>query len=159
MTFMKKLASCWIIPAAFVVDRLTKVWAHNTLRFSMPVDVWPGVFRFAYVENTGAAFGLFHNQRIPLLVMTGIAILLLFAYFFKKYDALPKAGRFALCLLLAGALGNYFDRLFLSYVIDFLEITLIRFPVFNIADCCVVLSFVILSYIVLFTKEAEEGAG
>ncbi len=151
--------SCWLAPAAFVLDRVTKLWAQQSLRGASPLELWPGVLRFVYVENTGAAFGMLKGRQTFLLLVTGVALLSLLLWLLlrgKTLQALPKA---ALWLLLGGALGNFADRLVYGAVVDFIEIRLFSFPVWNVADACVCVAFALLAGWILLHKEEKPDAG
>ncbi len=152
-------ACCWLALAAFVIDRLTKLWAQSALRGQPPMDVWPGIFRLIYVENTGAAFGMLQGRQVFLLILTGVALSGLFWWLLTRASGKPPLLRAALWLLFGGAMGNFADRLFLGAVVDFMEIRLFSFPVFNVADCCVSFAFVLISGFILFGKEARTDAG
>ena len=155
---MKLWSGCWIAPAAFALDRVTKHFAQAALRGNAPVTVIPFALRLIYVENTGAAFGALSGQRVLLLVLTGVALLALLFFQIFRGARLPRLVRVSLWLVIGGAAGNFFDRLFLGYVIDFIEVTLFRFPVFNIADMCVVAAFALLVCLILFSKEEKADA-
>ena len=118
----------------------------------------PGMLRFAYVENFGAAFGLFEQHAALLLIATAAMIAALLAFLFVKKNTLPKLAEHGLWLLAGGAVGNFADRLFFGYVVDFLEIRFVSFPVFNIADCCVTVSTVLLMGWILSHREAQPNA-
>lgn len=137
---------------------MTKWLAISKLRGAGPVEVLPGVLRLIYVENSGAAFGLFQQHALPLLFATAAALIGLIIFLVAKRNSLPTLAKLALWLLAGGAAGNFADRLFLGYVVDFLEIRLFSFPIFNIADCCVSVSAVLLMGFILFHKEARHGS-
>lgn len=155
---MQGRVGCWLATAAFAMDRVTKLWAVSRLRGSPPVGVINGMLRFVYVENTGASFGIWGEQRVLLLLVTGVAILGLLLFLLTRGRARSSFVRVTLWLLLGGALGNFVDRLFLGYVIDFIEIILFSFPVFNIADCCLCISFGLLAGWILLDRETKPNA-
>ncbi len=156
---MKRDVSWLLAPLALILDRLTKLWAQSTLMGEGSLPIWPGVLRFIYVENTGAAFGLLKGRQLALLIVTGVALLALFLWLLFRARTVPPLARISMWLLLGGALGNFIDRLFLSYVVDFIEITLFPFPVFNISDICICVAFVLLSCWLLLSKEEKPDAG
>lgn len=131
---------------AILVDQATKAYVvahldrHETW---MPVDFIEPVFRFTLVHNTGAAFGMF-PQGGTLFLLIAIVVSSVILYYYRH---LPFGGwivRLALALQLAGALGNVIDRVRLGYVIDFLKVT--YWPVFNVADSCIVIGVVLLAF-------------
>ena len=118
------------------LDQLTKFWVVQTFDLTIPpqtIPLWPGVFHFTFVTNTGAAFSLFSENGdwlrwLSLAVSVGLILLGLLA---------PLANRFEQAgygFVLGGALGNGIDRFLSGEVVDFLDFRLIQFPVFNLAD-------------------------
>ena len=111
-------------------------------------------FSLTYVRNTGAAWGFLGNMDESIrpyffYVITAAAILVMFYYFFKAPVSQPLT-RMSLCLILAGAFGNFIDRLYLHYVIDWIHVKwnftwwAYDYPVFNVADSCVTVGVIIL---------------
>lgn len=139
------------------VDQLTKVLAREYLANTGGKDIIPGIFRFEYLENRGAAFGILQEQRILLLLVTFL-ILAILIYCYHKIPVTPKFIPLQLVLLLitAGALGNMIDRIFRNYVIDFLYFELIDFPIFNVADCYVVIGSALFMLLSLFYYKDED---
>lgn len=143
--------------ALLAADQLTKLLAYTFLRPNGPVELLPGVFELHYLENQGAAFGMMeHMQWIFIL----FALVMTFAAGFV-YLRLPLERRFLplriLCVTLsAGALGNMIDRLAHRYVIDFLYVSLIDFPIFNVADIYVCVSTAVLLILLLFVYKDED---
>lgn len=132
--------------AGLVVDQLTKFWVAQTFELTTPPDslaLWPGVFYFTYVTNSGAAFSLFSNNGewlrwLSLAVSLGLIALGLKARLPNRWEQVGYG------LILSGALGNGIDRLLFGEVIDFLDFRLIRFPIFNVADVCINIGIVCL---------------
>lgn len=157
------------ITAALVsLDQLTKWLAVISLKNAEPVTVIPHVLGFTYVENRGAAFGILQGQRWLFLIFTGVVmaailVLLLFGRF-RRY----RLFNISATLIVAGGVGNFIDRLIHSYVVDFLEFLFIEFPVFNVADCYVVVGSILLLVFFFFfyddkrpvlADKAEESHG
>ena len=155
---MRRTTGCWLASAAFVLDRFTKWLAILELCGKDPVDVLPGILRLVYIENTGAAFGLLGRHKIPLILLTAVIIIGLIVFLICKGNALPSLARYVLWLLAGGAAGNFADRLFLGYVVDFLEFRFMPFPVINVADCCITVSVVLLAGWILLHREARPDA-
>ena len=112
------------------LDQSTKWLAQTKLLFFQSVTIIPNIFTFDLVHNYGAAYGILQNQRLFLLSVT--AIVIFGGIFFSKTIIQSKWSHYGLIFLLSGAIGNGIDRLFLGYVIDFINIKI--FPVFNFAD-------------------------
>ncbi len=173
MTFLKNLLRrqfCqyykgWIemlllvgVLAALLValDHITKYWALTYLKPLGNTSVIEGILDFTFVENRGAAFGFLSGQRWLFIILT-LVISVGIIYIFIK---LPRNKvnlwiRFSLLLIFAGAMGNIIDRIYRGYVVDFLEITFISWPVFNMADIYVVIGTTMLMFIMLFVLKDE----
>ena len=152
---------CLIIVALVVgADQLTKQLVVHFLDKKVPFDVIPGVFRFSYVENRGAAFGMLDEHRWVFMVVSTVAIVAMLIYMWKLA---PKNMfmRVGLSLVIGGGIGNMIDRVAYGYVVDFLDFC--AFPtlwkwVFNVADACVCIGAgMVMLYLVLeIIKEAKE---
>ncbi len=141
-----------LLLAALLVaaDQWTKAWSASTFRAGGSLPVGLG-FNFTYVENTGAAFGILRNvsfnvfglnvDGVVLLGILSLVVSVLLVWFIVRHSGtVSRLTRIALALLLAGAAGNMIDRLLHRYVIDFIHFQWgnFNFPVFNVADICVV---------------------
>lgn len=140
-----------------VFDQWTKWLATAHLMDQAPIVLWDGVFELNYLENRGAAFGLFQDQKIFFIIVTVIIV----AFLCWFYHRIPDGRRhfwmkLAVVVCLAGALGNFVDRMVNSYVVDFFYFKLIDFPIFNVADIYVTCSavFFVILYI-FYYKEAD----
>ena len=128
-----------LIFAGIAVDQLSKYLAVIFLSPVSTVPIVPHVFHLTYVENNGAAFSMLSGKQTFLIVITAVFI----AAFLYVLWVMPKKKRyydinFALALIVSGAIGNLIDRIRLNYVIDFFDVRLIGFAIFNIADIFVV---------------------
>ena len=151
------ILSLSIIVSLIVLDQISKNWAATTLAVDGPITLIPNVFEFHYTENRGVAFSMLQDQRwifIPVsLLMTVVLILML------RRSPMRKSKLFSasVLLIIAGAIGNLIDRILLGYVIDFLYFSLIDFPIFNVADCFVVIGAGLLFiFVMVGMKEYEE---
>ena len=139
-----------IILAGVLLDQITKYFAVLYLKGQEAVSLIPGVLELRYLENRGAAFGILQGGKVIFLIITPI-VLLLAAYVLFR---MPAGGKyrvlhFLLDCIIIGAIGNMIDRIRLDYVVDFIYISLIDFPIFNVADCYVVaagIAFVLLFF-------------
>lgn len=134
-----------------VLDQLTKYAAETALKGKPEIPVIPGVFELFYLQNRGAAFGILRNQQW-VFVMIALAMVAVAVYVYAYLPADPHFCAMRICavLIAAGAAGNMLDRLLHRYVIDFLYLSLIDFPVFNVADCYVVVGALLL-IVLIFT--------
>lgn len=113
------------------------------------IPVWDGVLHWTYLRNEGAAFGIFPNQRWLLVGLTSVLIIV-GIYLLAARKIKSPFLIWAACLIVAGGLGNLIDRVFRHYVIDYIEVRLIHFAIFNFADCCVVVGTIMLILYLLF---------
>lgn len=146
----------FLIIATFL-DQISKSLAVSFLKDKAPIDLIPGVFELRYLENQGAAFGLFQHRQILFVI---IAIIILIAGFLF-YQNFPMTSRFLpirLCILCiaSGAIGNMIDRVILGYVVDFFYFVMIDFPIFNVADIYVTVSIAVLIILILFYYSDDD---
>ena len=139
------------------VDQLTKVWAvSQLLNADRTIAVIDGVFEFHYTENPGVAFSMLEGQRwifIPVTVLIGgVVLAMMLRSPLRKY----RLFNVTCVLILSGAIGNLIDRIIYGYVIDFLYFKLIDFPIFNFADCCVVIGACLLFVFALFVMKEDD---
>ena len=138
-------------------DQITKWMAVLHLKNQPAKVLINNVFELYYLENRGAAFGIFQEKRFAFLIIT-VVILLVLAYCFWNipYTAKYTSLRCIIVLIGAGAVGNFIDRMSNGYVVDFFYFKLINFPVFNVADIYVTLSAVFLAILLLFKYKEED---
>lgn len=140
-----------------VLDQFTKYLASIHLKDSAPIRLLPGVFELSYLENRGAAFGIFQGQKTFFIILT-ILLLIFLIYLYiqilgeKRY----KWIRMIIIVLTAGAVGNFIDRCTHDFVIDFFYFSLIDFPVFNVADIYIVVSIFALMGCICFYYTEED---
>tara|TARA_A100001035_G_scaffold267700_1_gene251873 strand:+ start:237 stop:695 length:459 start_codon:yes stop_codon:yes gene_type:complete len=135
----------YILISLFIIltDQLTKYIINNNYYSFVNKDFI--LFKFDYVKNFGAAFNLFSGSRIFLSIVSfTIAIVLLYIIFNK--NNLSKIDLLSLCFILGGTIGNGIDRIFKGYVIDFINLNFINFPVFNVADISINIGLLIVLY-------------
>lgn len=139
------------------VDQLFKFWAIEYLKPVSTHAIFEDILHFTYVENTGAAFGIFSGNVIFLIIITSIAILAsIFLIFYKKITS--KILICSLSLVIAGGIGNLVDRIFRGYVVDYVDFRFINFAVFNLADVFVVVGCIFLIiYILFFDKKLDQN--
>lgn len=125
--------------AVVAVDQATKWIAQRGLARGESVSVVGDFFRLTHVQNPGGAFGLFRESGSMFTLLSVAAVIFLF-WTVRRYPARAVGMRFALGLVLGGALGNLIDRVRTSRVVDFFDVGFgdLRWPVFNVADVAVV---------------------
>jgi len=127
-----------ILAAALVVlDQLVKYLVRANIDLGEGVPFLPHILQLTYVQNTGAAFSLFSQHTWILALVSLAASILLAVLLIKKVFPHPFA-MLCLSVVLAGAVGNLIDRVFLGYVTDMFQTLFMNFAVFNVADICVV---------------------
>ena len=151
------IADLCICIVAILFDQLTKVHIRATLPVSSSYDVIPGVLEILHHENPGASWGMMKGHTtlfliIAVIVVTGLSYFALRIPQEKKYLPLNIAAS----LILAGALGNTIDRVAKKTVTDFIYVSLINFPIFNVADIYIVVATIGLAILILFVYKDED---
>ena len=139
------------------LDQWTKWYFFINKESFDKVEIIKDFFYLTYLENRGAAFGILQNFRWFFIISTLVALVLMIKFFLKHNN---KLSRLALSFLIAGALGNFIDRLFRGYVVDFLDFYPFGydFPIFNVADICVNIGVALLFIFIIFIyKEPDKG--
>jgi signal peptidase II len=147
-----------IIIAGILLDRITKIWAASSLLGNGDIVIIKGFFSLSYLENRGAAFGIFQN-RVYLLAAVTIIVLLGMVYYMLRYKPESRLLKISFAFIISGALGNLYDRLSYNYVVDFIMFhykEAYYFPSFNVADMLVV-SGTALMLLYLIKEEAKNG--
>lgn len=139
------------------IDQITKYLTVTHIPWNGYIPIIGDIFGLSYVKNDGAAFGSLQGSRWFFIIITTVIVIGIIYYYYKiptekKYAPL----KIALILITAGAIGNYIDRIRLAYVIDMLYAKFINFPVFNAADCYVVVGAGLLIVLMLFKYKEED---
>lgn len=144
---------CSLLCGAALVwaDQIIKDWAVRALSSGGEIRLIDGVLHLVYHENTGAAFSILQG-RLPLLVVVTSVVLagILFVLVTKKVTEHCLVA--ALSLIVSGGLGNLMDRVARGFVVDYIYFVPINFPVFNLADSCVVVGTGLFMLYVLFVE-------
>lgn len=145
-----------------LLDRWTKHLAATRIALYSHVQIIPGFFRLTHTENTGAAFSLFadspaHWKTALLIGFSIVAMVIVTALLWKQSRFLTMTG-IALSLILGGAAGNLWDRIANGRVVDFLLFYYkqYQYPVFNLADSCIVIGASLLVIEILFHKPQKN---
>lgn len=151
------LAALIIALAGIFLDQITKYLAVVHLKEKEAYVLWDQVFQLEYLENRGAAFGMLQNQQI-FFFFSVILISAVVVWFYFRVPMEKKFLPLRLCavFIMAGAYGNFIDRLRLGYVIDFFYFKLIDFPVFNVADIYVTISTIVFCLLLFFYYKEED---
>lgn len=146
-----------LIISLVIIDQIIKLLV---VRFLEPVGsftIMNGVLSLTYLENTGAAFGLWNNRWMLIGVNILIIVTILKLLTSKKYE-FTKTMKLAYALILAGGIANLIDRVLRGFVIDYIDISeLFYYPVFNFADICIILGIITIMITVLVkTLQKQE---
>ena len=145
-----------ILAAALILaDQLFKLWIVHHIPLNGDLDFLPGLLCLTNVRNEAAAFSLFSGLQVPIIILT---ILVCAAILWCLATGRPRMAsqRFALALVLGGAMGNLLDRLLRGYVVDMFKNLFVDFAIFNIADCAIVVGGILFVVSVLFLSPYEK---
>lgn len=139
-----------------ILDQIVKYLIISKCTLYKKNPVIDGFFNITYVQNRGAACGILNNNIILLVVITVLALGLICSFIFKESN-IKKLDIVLYGMLLGGIIGNFIDRIFRGYVIDFLDFIIFGydFPVFNIADMLIVISVGIM--IITYWRSRNEN--
>ena len=152
---MKRIVTAVVLALLILSDQIFKILTLEYLKPFGSVNLIKGFLRLNYVENTGAAFGMFKNNTVVLSVFTAIIVIgCLYFIFVKPFE--NKVYNVCLVMIVAGGIGNLIDRLFRHYVVDYIEALFIEFPVFNFADILVTCGSFLLAFYLIYETFKEK---
>ena len=146
--------------AAFLVllgaDQILKYWVTENLDLYASMPLLPGVVELKYIQNTGGGWSILSEHTWLLSLLTSVILAAILVLLAKKVVRHPL-GRWGCVLLLAGGLGNLIDRFRLGYVVDMFNFQFIHYPVFNIADICVVCGMILAAVYYIFFYDKYDA--
>ena len=146
----------WLISAVTLgADQFAKLAAIAFLRGGESLPILPPVLYLSYVQNTGAAFGLFKGRQVAFIVCSALIMAWIIREFLVDGRRLDAWTRWGYALVLGGACGNLIDRVRLGYVIDFIELRNL-WPVFNIGDSAITIGVTLLVWHALFVVRTQR---
>jgi len=148
-----------VLTGGLTADLLSKHFVFKFLSVRGPYDVWPGVFRLRAVSNRAGPFSLLrevNGSNWLLASVTVLALVIIFYFYLRSVRGQGGFSLVALSMIAAGALGNLVDRVHGGQVRDFLDVCIINYPVFNVADILITVGAGIL-IVQLFRGESERG--
>ena len=147
-----------IILVGIILDQITKWLSVKFLSKVATVPIIKNVIHLTYVENRGAAFGMFKDHRWVFMVTSTVMLIVLSLYLYLGL-AENKLYEISVAMIISGGIGNMIDRIALKYVIDFIDFRLINFAVFNGADSfvCVGAGLLVLALMRDIIKESKES--
>lgn len=116
-----------------IIDQFTKYLTVENIALHEVVEVIPNILSFTYIQNSGAAFSILEGQMLFFYIITAFVIVFLLYYMYTEARENKILG-VLLSIVLAGAIGNFIDRLLYQYVIDMIQLEFIDFAIFNVAD-------------------------
>ncbi len=119
------------------------------------IPVIKGWLHITSSRNRGAAFGILQNQRGFFILLTFLVSMAMIYYIYKLQKT-NKLYAFSLALLLGGAVGNLIDRMLTGEVVDFIDVRIINFAIFNIADSAITIGVALIIIEMLFSKDAKK---
>lgn len=150
----------WVALLAFL-DQVFKWLVEQNLSQKPDIVLINGVLEITYYQNEGIAWGLFPGMRWLVLGVTSVVIgIVLYVFLTRRFGhhRLLNAGG---VLVAAGGIGNLIDRLVYGYVVDYIYVKWINFPVFNFADCCIVVgaALILIYFFFFYTYTPEQPSG
>lgn len=147
----------WLAVLFFLIDLISKQVIIRIIDLASSIKIIPNFFYLTYVRNEGAAFSIFENQQILILLVTFFAL-----FFINNYltnQKINKIESFSYSLITGGILGNLFDRIVYGYVIDFLDFRFgsYHYPVFNLADTFIVIGVITLMIYSFYEWRKNNG--
>ena len=144
-----------ILLTCVAFDQITKIFIDNTLYLNQNLVILKNVLSFEKLYNSGAAFSIMQNNTLLLILISVITVFFILIFILKKTAKLSIYNTCALAFISGGAIGNLIDRIFNSYVIDFIQLDFINFPVFNFADIFINIGVIILVVSIFICKNNE----
>lgn len=146
----------WIAAVVSItIDILSKQAVVRNLQLMQSVPLVPNVLHFTYIRNTGAAFSLFQGHDWLRWISLIVSLALIAIGLFKSFNSIWE--QLGLGFILAGAAGNGIDRLFFGSVVDFIDLRVINFAIFNWADVSINLGVVcLLIYTFLYQPRSNS---
>ena len=134
-----------------ILDQVTKALVINFFNLYDSVALLP-MINLTFVVNYGFAFGLLNNPSLNQILVSLVILAIIIYFLYLLIKTQDKIFQLTLTLILAGALGNFIDRIFRGFVIDFIDIYIGKYhwPAFNVADSCITVGFIVLMINILF---------
>ena len=136
------------------LDQFTKFLTVANIALGQQIPFLPGLIRFTYVRNYGAAFSSLQGQQWLFAIIFAVFTVMILWEYRKKSMPFSAFERWCIAAIYGGGLGNMIDRVRLGYVVDMIETEFMEFPVFNVADCFITCGCIALMVsLILFNKE------
>ena len=145
-----------LLAACIAGDQLLKYWVVNHLEIGQSAAFLPGLVRLTRLHNTGAAWGSFSGSTALLTAVTAVLLIAVAWLVLKKIVRHPL-GLCAAMLVLGGGIGNMIDRICRGYVVDMFDLEFMDYPIFNLADCFVVVGVILGAVYYLWFYDKYDG--
>lgn len=145
-----------LLAACIAGDQLLKYWVVRHLEIGQSAAFLPGLVRLTRLHNTGAAWGSFSGSTALLTAVTAVLLVAVAWLVLKKVIRHPL-GLCAAMLVLGGGIGNMIDRICRGYVVDMFDLEFMSYPIFNLADCFVVVGVVLGAVYYLWFYDKYDG--
>ncbi len=130
--------------AIILLDQLSKL-----LIIDKSINLIPNILSFTYTQNTGVAFGLIDNNLIFVILFNIVILGIIIKFLKENRESIDFVVLVSLILILSGGVGNLIDRLLRGYVVDFIKLEFVKFPIFNLADISVTVGVFILIIVIV----------
>lgn len=127
-----------------LLDQLSKL-----LIIDKSINVIQNILSFTYTQNTGVAFGLIDNNLIFIILFNIVILGIIIKFLKENRESIDFVVLVSLILILSGGVGNLIDRLLRGYVVDFIKLEFVKFPIFNLADISVTVGVFILIIVIV----------
>lgn len=145
-----------LLAACIAGDQLLKYWVVRHLEIGQSAAFLPGLVRLTRLHNTGAAWGSFSGSTALLTAVTAVLLVAVAWLVLKKIIRHPL-GLCAAMLVLGGGIGNMIDRICRGYVVDMFDLEFMSYPIFNLADCFVVVGVILGAVYYLWFYDKYDG--
>lgn len=138
-----------------LVDQIIKLIITKSMYLYQSIKVLPNFLYITYVENDGAAFSILSGGRWFFVIIGVIALVLMFKFIYDD-SKVSKFDTISYSLVTSGIVGNLIDRIYLGKVIDYIDVRILDFPIFNFADICIVIGTFMIIYILVIKGDSDE---
>ncbi len=143
-----------IFLSIIIFDQISKALIISNFELYESIQIIP-LLNITFVVNYGFAFGLFNNPSLNQIIVSVIIFSIIIYFLYLLIQTQDYIFRFSLVLILSGAFGNFIDRVFRGYVIDFIDIYILNYhwPAFNLADSSITVGFIVMMFNILFLNK------
>lgn len=145
-----------LLIATIAADQWLKYWTVSNLELGQSAPFIPGVMQLTRLHNYGAAWSSLSGKTVLLIAVTAVLLIGVTVLLVKRIVRHPL-GMFSCILILGGGIGNMIDRVVHGYVVDMFDLLLFSYPIFNLADCFVVVGAILGSVYYLFLYDKYDA--